>query len=326
MKALHVSSRSGFAAATLLLVQSGIAQAQNFPDKPVRIVIGFPAGTSVDIVGRVMGQKLGEIWGQPAVVDNRAGAGGNIAADFVAKAAPDGHALFLSNNGIAISATLYRKLPYDALRDLVPVTQVTSLPHVLVANKSLPANSIKELIALAKSKPGQLSFGSGGTGNSDHMAGELFKFMTGVDLVHVPYKGGNQALTDTVSGQVAMYFSGVAAALPLLKAGKAKALGTSGTRRSPALPDVPTIAEAGVPGYEVNLWNGLFAPAGTPEPVIAKIAADTGRALKLPDVQERFAVLGLETAATGHAEFQVFFKSEVAKWAKVIKVIGITAD
>ena len=319
-------SRWSIAAGALLLVQGGAVQAQGFPDKPVRIVVGFPAGTSVDIVGRVLGQKLGEIWGHPAVIDNRAGAGGNIAADLVAKSTSTGHTLFLSNNGIAISATLYRKLPYDALRDLVPVTQVTSLPHVLVANLGLPANSIRELIALAKAKPRQLNFGSGGTGNSDHMAGELFKYMAGIDLVHVPYKGGNQALTDTVSGQVAMYFSGVAAAVPLLTAGRAKALGVSGTRRSPALPDVPTIAEAGLPGYEVNLWNGLFAPAGTPKPVIAKIAADTRRALTLPDVQERFATLGLETAATSPAEFETFFKSEVGKWAKVIKVIGITAD
>lgn len=321
-----MKSVSRLLACALLLTAGGVAHSQVFPDKPVRIIIGFPAGTSVDIVARVIGQKLSESWGQPVIIDNRAGAGGNIAADLVAKATPDGYTLFLSNNGIAISATLYRKLPYDALRDLAPVTQVTSLPHVLAANINLPANSIKELVALAKAKPGQLNFGSAGTGNSDHMAGELFKFMAGVNLVHVPYKGGVQALTDTVSGQVAMYFPGVPLSLPLVKAGKVKALGTSGTKRSPALPEVPTIAEAGLPGYEVNLWNGLLAPASTPKNVIAKIAADTSRVLKLPDVQERFTVLGLETAATPPAEFQTFFKSEIGKWAKVIKAIGLSVD
>ena len=305
---------------------AGGAHAQAFPVKPVRIMIGFSAGSSTDTVARVIAQKLAESWGQPVIIDNRAGAGGNIAADVVAKASPDGYTLLFANNGLAISATLYRKLPYDAARDLEPVTQVTAMPHVLVANQNLPANSIRDLIALAKAKPGQLSFGSAGTGNSDHMAGELFKYLAGIDIAHVPYKGGPQALTDTVNGQVSMYFAGLPVAMPMVKAGRVKALGTSGIKRSAALPDVPTIAEAGVPGYEVSLWYGLLAPARTPPDILAKISADIARTLKLPEVQERFGTLGVETVGSTPAQFKAFVNSETGKWSKVVKATGITVE
>ena len=309
-----------------LVVAAGAAHAQNFPNKPVRILIGFSAGSSTDTVARVIAQKLNESWGQPVIIDNRAGAGGNIAADVVAKANPDGYTLLFANNGLAISATLHRKLPYDASRDLEPVTQVTAMPHVLVANQNLQAGSIKELIALAKAKPGTLSFGSAGTGNSDHMAGELFKLLAGIDIAHVPYKGGPQALTDTVNGQVAMYFAGLPVAMPMVKAGRVKALGTSGAKRSTALPEVPTIAEAGIPGYEVTLWYGLLAPARTPKDVVAKIAADVARTLKLPEVQERFGTLGVETVGSTPAQFKAFVNSEIGKWSKVVKATGITVE
>ena len=309
-----------------LVVAAGAAHAQNFPNKPVRILIGFSAGSSIDTVARVIAQKLNESWGQPVIIDNRAGAGGNIAADVVAKANPDGYTLLFANNGLAISATLHRKLPYDASRDLEPVTQVTAMPHVLVANQNLQAGSIKELITLAKAKPGTLSFGSAGTGNSDHMAGELFKHLAGIDIAHVPYKGGPQALTDTVNGQVAMYFAGLPVAMPMVKAGRVKALGTSGAKRSAALPEVPTIAEAGIPGYEVTLWYGLLAPARTPKDVVAKIAADVARTLKLPDVQERFVTLGVETVGSTPEQFKGFIKSELGKWGKVVKATGISVE
>ncbi len=305
---------------------AGGVHAQAFPVKPVRIIIGFSAGSSTDTVARVIAQKLAESWGQPVIIDNRAGAGGNIAADVVAKANADGYTLLFANNGLAISATLYRKLPYDAARDLEPVIQVTAMPHVLVANQSLPVTSIRELVALAKAKPGQLSFGSAGTGNSDHMAGELFKYLAGIDLAHVPYKGGPQALTDTVNGQVAMYFAGLPVAMPMVKAARVKALGTSGIKRSSALPDVPTIAEAGVPGYEVSLWYGLLAPARTPLDVVAKISADVARTLKLPEVQERFGTLGVETVGSTPAQFKAFVNSETGKWSKVVKATGITVE
>jgi tripartite-type tricarboxylate transporter receptor subunit TctC len=305
---------------------AGTAHAQNFPVKPVRIIIGFSAGSSTDTVARVIAQKLNQSWGQPVIIENRVGAGGNIAAEVVAKASADGYTLLFANNGLAISATLYRKLPYDAERDLEAVTQVTAMPHVLLANQNLAANSIKELVALAKSKPGQLSFGSAGTGNSDHMAGELFKYLAGIDLAHVPYKGGPQALTDTVNGQVSMYFGGLPVALPMVKAGRVKALGTSGAKRSPALPDVPTIAEAGVPGYEVSLWYGLLAPARTPKDIVAKISADVARALKSPETQERFNTLGVETVGSTPDQFSGFIKSELGKWGKVVKATGITVE
>ena len=302
------------------------AFAQAFPVKPVRLIVGFTPGTSVAIVARLVGQKLAEGWGQPVVVENRPGAGGNIAADAVAKAAPDGHTIILANNSLAISASLYKKLSYDAVRDLAPVTQVSYLTHALVVTPNLPANSVRELIALAKAKPGQLNFGSGGTGNSDHMAGELFKSMAGIDIVHVPYKGGTEAMNDTIGGQVAMYFAGVTASLPFVKSGRLKVLGTSGAKRSVVMPEVPTIAEAGLPGYQVTLWNAFFVPAATPPAVIAKIAADSARVLKLPEVQERLATLGLEIAATPPAETRAYFGAEIGKWSKVVKSIGLHAE
>jgi len=321
-----VQRRSRYLVLAALLAAAGVAHAQNFPVKPVRIIIGFSAGSSTDTVARVIAQKLSEIWGQPVIIDNRAGAGGNIAADVVAKSNADGYTLLFANNGLAISATLYRKLPYDAARDLEPVTQVTAMPHVLVVNQNLPVNSIRELVALAKARPGQLSFGSAGTGNSDHMAGELLKYLAGIDIAHVPYKGGPQALTDTVNGQVSMYFGGLPVTMSMVKAGRVKALGTSGVKRSPALPDVPTIAEAGVPGYEVSLWYGLLAPARTPKDIAAKIAADTARALKSPEAQERFTTLGVETVGSTPAQFKEFVASELGKWSKVVKATGISVE
>lgn len=310
----------------VLLFAAGTVGAQAYPSKPVRILVGFTAGSSIDVVARILTQKLNETWKQPVIIDNRVGAGGNVAADAVAKAAPDGYILLNSNAGLAISAAFYRKLPYDALKDLRPITQVVAQPHILTANSSLPVKSIKELIALAKARPGQLSFASGGVGNSDHMAGELFKWMARINMVHVPYKGGNVALNDTITGEVAMYFPGVPVALPMIKAGKVKALGVSGPKRLAALPDVPTIAEAGLPGYEVILWYGFFGPAALPRETAAKIAADLARVLKLPDVQERFSALGVEPVGSSPDEFATFVKSEIAKWEKVKKATGLTID
>ena len=313
-------------ASVALLLVAGAAHAQTFPSKPVRILVGFTAGSSIDVVVRILGQKLNEIWGQPVIIENRLGAGGNVAADAVAKAPPDGHTLLSPNAGLAISAAFYRKLPYDALKDLHPITQLAQQPHVLAVNNDLPAKSVKELIALAKAKPGQLSFASGGPGNSDHMAGELFKYMAGIDIVHVPYKGGNQALNDTISGQVAMYFPGVPVALPMVKAGTVRAFATTGAKRLPALPDVPTVAEAGIPGYQVILWYGLLGPAGLPTDVTNKIQADVARVLKMPDVAARFGGLGVEPVGSSPDAFAALLKSEIAKWEKVKKATGLTVD
>ena len=317
---------SKLTAVIALLLAVGAAHAQTFPAKPVRILVGFTAGSSIDVVVRILGQKLNEIWAQPVIIENRLGAGGNVAADVVAKAPPDGHTLLSPNAGLAISAAFYRKLPYDALKDLQPITQLAQQPHILAVNNDLPAKSVKELIALAKAKPGQLSFASGGPGNSDHMAGELFKYMAGIDIVHVPYKGGNQALNDPISGQVAMYFPGVPVALPMVKAGKVRAFATTGAKRLPALPDVPTVAEAGIPGYQVILWYGLLGPAGLPTDITNKIQADVARVLKMPDVAERLAGLGVEPVGSSPDAFAALLKSEIAKWEKVKKATGLTVD
>jgi len=312
--------------AAALLVGAGNTAAGEFPAKPVQIMLGFMPGSSIDTVGRLIAQKLNERWKQPVIIDNRAGAGGNLAAGLVAKAKPDGYTLLLCNNGIAISPAIYSKLSYKATQDLEPVTQVTSMPHVLNANLKLPANSVKELIALAKSKPGQLNFGSAGTGNSDHMAGELFNYLAGINIVHVPYKGGAQAMTDTVNGNVSLYFGGLPVSLPMIKAGRVKPLGTSGTKRSASLPNVPTIAEAGLPGYEVSLWYGLLAPHGTPAEVVAKVAADVSQALKMADVQKQLDNLGVEGVGSTPTEFKGFFRAETEKWGKLVKAVGVSVE
>jgi tripartite-type tricarboxylate transporter receptor subunit TctC len=321
-----MKKRYALLAGALLLALQASAALAAFPDKPVNLYVGFPPGTSVDIVARVVGQKLGDMWGQTVIVQNRAGAGGNIAADQVARGAPDGYTLLLGNNSLAISGSLYKRLNYDPLRDLTALTELSSQPLVLVVNPKLQAASIKDLVAMAKDKPRQLDFGSGGVGNTDHLAGELFKAMAGIDIVHVPYKGGTQAMTDTISGQVTMYFAGVAAALPMLSSGQLKALATTGTKRSSALPAVPTMAESGVTGYEVDLWSGLFAPAGTPADITDKIAADTARVLAMPDVKQRLQALGLDVPSSTPAEFEAFYRSEAAKWSQIIKSNGISAD
>jgi tripartite-type tricarboxylate transporter receptor subunit TctC len=309
----------------LLAAQCGVAQAA-FPDKPVNLYVGFPPGTSVDIVARLMAEKLGQMWGQTIIVQNRVGAGGNIAAGQVVRAAPDGYSLLLGNNSVAISGSLYPNLAYKPLRDLTAISQLTSQPLVLVVKPTLPAASIKDLIALAKASPGKLNFGSGGVGNTDHLAGELFKSTAGIDIVHIPYKGGNQAMTDTIGGQVTMYFAGLAAALPLVQSNQLKALATTGARRSLSMPNVPTMAQSGLAGYEVDLWSGLMAPAATPKPIIDKIGADVDHVLKMPDVRAHFAALGLDVAYSPPSTFEAFFRAETQKWAQLIKARGISAQ
>jgi tripartite-type tricarboxylate transporter receptor subunit TctC len=311
----------------VVLAASGAAQGADFPTKPVRMVIPIGPGSSMDITGRVLAQRMNESWHQPVIADNRPGAGGNIGADVVAKAPPDGYTVLFCSSSLAIARSAYRKLPYDPVRDLEPVIQIASRGNVLVVHPSLPVNSVKELIALAKSKPGQLAFGSGGgSGSSDHLVVELLNLMAGVNITHVPYKSGPQAQNDLLGGQIQVYFGGIPVNLPLIKAGKVKALGVSLARRSTALPDVPTLAEAGVPGYEVNVWYGVFAPSGTPKPVVAKIAADINKQLKSTDFQERLTALGVDAAGGTPAEFKALFAEEVVKWAKVVKAAKVVLD
>ena len=303
------------------------AVAADYPTKPVRIVVPIGAGSSMDIVCRVLAQKLTEAWNQTVIVDNRAGAGGNFGADLVARSAADGYNILFASSSFSIAPSFYKKLSYDALRDFDAVTQLSSRNNVLTVVPSSPVTSVKELIALAKAKPGQLSFGSGGgTGSSDQMVGELFKLMAGVDIVHVPYKSGPQAMNDLIGGQISIYMGGIPVQLPMIKAGKVRPLGTSGLKRSPQLPDVPTIAEAGVPGYEVDVWYGLFAPHGTPRPIIDKIAAESIRIMQAPDMRERWSAVGVEPAGTRPKEFDAKFRDEIAKWTKVVTTAKLAPD
>jgi len=300
--------------------------AQAFPAKPVRVVVGFSAGSTTDLIGRVLALKMGDGLGHPVVVDNRPGAGGNIAAELVAKSPPDGYTILLANAGIATGATAYVKLNYNALRDFVPVTQVSATPHVLVTHPSLPPHSVKEFIAFVRSRPGQLNFSSTGHGNSDHLAAELLSFMTGLKMVHITYKGGPQALNDVISGQVALYFPGAPSGLPMIKAERVRALGVTGAKRAAVLPDVPTIAEAGVTGYEHVLWAMLLVPAATPKEVLARLNREAVKALESADVRERYAGMGVEPVATTPEQAGAYLKNETAKYAKVVKAIGLRIE
>jgi len=300
--------------------------AQSYPTRPVKFEAGFPAGSTVDIVARIIAQKLSDAWQQPVLVENRTGAGGNIAAEVVSKSPADGYTLLLGNNSLVISTMSYHKLPYRAQTDLVPLIFVASAPQLLVVAPTLPVSSVQQLIALARSKPGQLNFASSGVGTPPHLAGELFKNVARIRLVHVPYKGSTQALTDVAAGEIAMYFSGLPPTLPLLKAHRVKALGVTGKQRSRAVPDVPTLAESGLSGYEVGFWYGVFAPAKTSRDLIARLNREIDRALELPDVRDRFATLGLDPVGGSAPDFAHFFDSEIEKWSKLVRANGIVLD
>jgi tripartite-type tricarboxylate transporter receptor subunit TctC len=305
---------------------SCVALSQNFPARPVRVLIGFAAGSSTDVLMRVIGPKLSETWGNQVIVDNRPGAGGNIAADMVAKSSPDGYTLLFANGGIAIAPSLYKRLQYNARTELMPVALTTLMPHIVCINSALPVKSVAEFISLAKSKPGEVLFSSAGVGNSDHMATELFAHMANIRMTHVPNKGGPQALNDVISGQVAVYFAGMPTGLPQVQAGKVRAIAVTTAKRSTAARDIPTMQEAGVAGYEYSLWNGLFAPAGTPPAVVSKISADVSRVIATNEVRDRFTAFGIETVAISPGEFNQFFLAELDKWAKVVKSAGIQIE
>jgi tripartite-type tricarboxylate transporter receptor subunit TctC len=302
------------------------AAAQTYPARPVRMIIGFPAGSSSDVVGRLVAAKLSEGLGRAVVFENRPGAGGNIGAEVVAKSQPDGYTTLYANTGIAVAVSAYAKLGYDLVRDLVPVGQAAAGPHILIINRSLPVKSVKELIALARSKPRELNVASSGSGNSDHFAYELFRSMTGAEMVHVPYKGGGQASVDVITGQMAAYFAGMAGGLPLARSGKVRALAVTTPRRSPIAPDLPTVAEAGVPGYEHVLWNAVFAPAATPKDVVARLDGELATAVNAPDVRERFAALGVEPHSRSSEEMSRYLKSEIEKYGRIVRAIGLKID
>ena len=303
------------------------ALAEIWPARPIRFIVPFAPGGGGDVVGRIIGQRLGEQLGKPLIIDNRGGAGGTLGVDLAAKAAPDGYTLLLGNVGpIAVGPSLYPRLPYDPVRDFAPVTMIASFPNILVANPGLPFKSVPELVAYAKNRPGKLNFGSAGTGTSTHLAAELFKSVAGIEVVHVPYKGGAAALTDVIAGQVAYYFGTLPSSLPLAKAGKIRALGVTSLKRSPAAPDVPTIAEAGYRGFETAAWYGLMLPAGAPREIIARLNAATMVVLALPDIRERLVQEGSEPMGNTPAQFGAYIKSEIAKWSAVVKAANLKAD
>jgi tripartite-type tricarboxylate transporter receptor subunit TctC len=302
------------------------ADAQSYPTSTVRVVFGLSAGSSSDVMARIVAEKLGEKWGRGVIIDNRPGAGGNIAADMVAKSAPDGYTLLLSNVAIAIAPSYYPKLNYDPVHDFIPVAELARAPHVLCVNAALSINSVADLIAAAKAQPGELMYASAGVGQTDHMATELFAQMAGIRMTHIPYKGGPQALQAVLAGEVALDFPGIAAALPFMKDGKVRCLAVSTSKRSPIAPDLPTLDQAGIKGYEHSLWNGIFAPVGTPAAIVQKLSADFAEVLRRPDLVERLAGLGIEPVGSNPEEFNRFFRAEVEKWAKVIKATGIASS
>jgi tripartite-type tricarboxylate transporter receptor subunit TctC len=312
--------------AVLLCASNVGALAQDYPARPVRVLVGFAPGGTVDIVARLVMPKVSEALGQTVIVDNRAGASGNIATELCARAAPDGYTTLLVNPALAISASAYRRLGYDAMRDLAPVGMVANSSHLLIVHPSLPVHTVKQLIALAKARPGQLNFSSGGQGNADHLPGELLKFMTGIDIVHIPYKGGAPAAADLVAGQVSMYFAGIAVGLPLAKAGRARGLAVTTRRRSPLAPDMPTMDEAGVPGFETALWVGMFAPAGTPPAIVARLNTEVRKAVNAPELRDRLIAIGAEPFAGTPEELGSYLRNEIDKYGKVVRAIGLKID
>jgi tripartite-type tricarboxylate transporter receptor subunit TctC len=312
---LHVS----FLVAALALSLAGAATAQNYPSKAVRIVVPYPPGGGTDVVARTVAQKMNEMLGQPAIVDNRAGANGIIGTDQVAKAPADGYTVLITIASHAINPTLYSKLPYDTLADLAPVSLLAEYPFVITVHPSIPAKTLKEFVAFAKSRPGQLAYASSGNGSGPHLGMELFKSMAGIDMVHVPYKGAGQAMTDLLSGQVPVFLNNFLAAMPMIRAGKLRALAVTSRTRSAAMPELPTVIESGVPGYVVTGWYGMFVPAATPAPVINVLYGAAAKALKSKDVSERLSNEAAEIVASTPREFAEFVKIEINKWAAVIR-------
>jgi tripartite-type tricarboxylate transporter receptor subunit TctC len=310
-----------------LLMAAVVAHAQNYPAKPVRVITPFTAGSAIDTLARVLGQKLGDTWGQQVVIDNRIGANGIIGTEAATKAPPDGYTVYLGNiSTLAVNPHLYLKLPYDALRDFAPVTLAATIPVVLVVHPSLPVKSVKELIALAKANPGQLNYASGGTGSAQHLPMEMLRVDTGINIVHVPYKGLGPAFSDVLGGQVPMMFTGVSNVVPYMKTGRLRVLAIGSPKRSSTLPEVPTVAEAGVPGFDFDSWTGYLVPVGTPANLIAKLHADITRTLTAPDVRDKLVTLGFELVGGTPDAFATLIRNDIARFGKLIKAAGIRAE
>jgi len=312
---------------TLCAMLAPSVHAQGYPAKPVRVVLGFPAGTNVDVLVRPVAQKMGEMLGQPVIVDNRPGATGIIANEFVAKAAPDGYTLLgAPGSSITASPHLRRKMSYDSLKDLVPVAQISAFPNLLVVNPVVPARTVKELIALARARPGQLTFGSSGAGSAFHLAGELFKSMAKVDMLHVPYKGGNLALTDLIGGRIDLLFYSLAITQPQIKAGKVRAIAVTGLKRDALMPELPTLDEAGLRGYDITGWHGFFVPAGTPREVIDRVNAAVAKVFGAREIRELWAGQGMEIVTATPEQFASRVRADYEKYGRLVRLAGIQAE
>jgi len=310
-----------------LALSAAAAHAEVYPARPIRMIVAYPPGGGTDIVGRMIAQKLGETLGQSVIVENRGGASGNIGTELTARAAPDGYTVLVGNVAPnAINVSLFKNLPFDPVADFAPVSLVASTPNVLVVNPSTPARTVKEVVALAKARPGTLNFASAGVGSSSHLAGELFRILAGADIVHVPYKGAGPAMIDVLSGRIQLYFATMPAAMPHVKSGKLAPIAVTSAKRSQALPELPTVAESGVPGYEASTWYGVLAPAHTPSAVIARLHAEIVRILAEPELRARLADQGFEPVGNSPEEFGAYIKSEIAKWGKVIRDAGIRPE
>lgn len=326
MKPIRESAAAIAFMAFILLSPAAGAQAGDaaaYPNKSVRIVVPFSPGGSNDIMARLLGQKLTEAFQQQFVVDNRPGASGIIGTEIAAKASPDGYTLLVMSLTLAVNPSLHRHLPYDTEKDLIPITEIAAAPLMLVVHPSLPVHTTKEFLAYAKAHPGKLDFGSGGPGSTPHLAGELLKTLAHIDMVHVPYKGGGPALTALMGGQIQLMLENIPSTLPHVKAGKLRALAVTSMKRSPMVPDIPTLDESGVKGYELVGWNGLFAPGGTPQAIIKKLYEASVKALAQPDVKKRLASMGAEAGGNSPQEFRDFLQAEIRKWAKVVKASGM---
>ena len=322
---MTITRRSALLGTAVLAVQ-GRARAQNYPSKPIRIVVPYPPGGGADTTARLIGPKLQEALGETVVVDNRPGAGGMIGDDTVAKAAPDGHTLLLGAFAHAVNPALYPKMPFKTPDDFAPISLLVTVPELLVITPSHPAKSVAELVAMAKAEPGKLLYASSGNGTAQHLAAELFRLRTGIDIGHVPYKGGGLAVADVAAGHVPFYFGNMTAALPQARAGRVRALAVTSAERSPAAPDVPTIAEAGVKDCEISEWNGLLAPAGTPAAVIARLHEEMAKIMRMSDIREKFADLGATPIGSTPQELATFIRAEMVKWAEVVKAANIKIE
>jgi tripartite-type tricarboxylate transporter receptor subunit TctC len=319
---ISINARLAVCMALLGAVHAGpVFAQQKYPTRPIRLVLPFPPGGSTDIVARLIGQKITESWAQQVLVDNRPGGGGNVAAEAVARAAPDGYTLFQVNVANAIGASLYPKLNYSLIGDFAPVTQLATTPYVLLAHPSVPAKSMRDLIGLAKARPGQLNYASAGAGSATHLSGELLKSLAGVNIVHVPYRGTGPAVTALLSGEIELYFATVPAAAPMVKAGRLRPLGVTSARRADLMPDVPAIAET-LKGYETGTWHGVLAPASTPREIVQQLNVEIVRILALPDVREQLKGQGLDPVGGTTEQFGAYLKAEIAKWAKVVAASG----